>query len=263
MISVIMSVYNAEQYLKEALDSVINQTYKNFEFIIINDCSKDGSLAILKKYEQENRNIKLINNLDNLGLTRNLNLALSIAQGKYIARMDADDISELTRFEKQKQFLELHEDVDIIGSFSKNINEFGEVLGTRTTPVNHNEIISVLPKLCPMSHPTVMFRKSSLEKLCYYNVKYTTSQDYDMWFRAASAGLKFHNIPEYLLKYRMDGKYVGRKTFKFRWNDFKLRLEGYHKMKLPFYKYTYALIPLALGIIPSSMYAVLKTLDPR
>lgn len=263
MISVIMSVYNAEKYLKEAVDSVLNQTYKNFEFIIVNDCSKDNSLAILKEYERDHKNIILINNADNLGLTRNLNLALSIAKGKYVARMDADDISEPTRFEKQRQFLKGHKDVDIIGSFSKNINEFGEVLGTRTTPVNHSDIINVLPKLCPMSHPTIMFRKSSLQNLCYYNVKYTTSQDYDMWFRAAKAGLRFHNIPEYLLKYRMDSNYVGRKTFKFRWNDFKLRLEGYNKLNMPFYKYTYALIPLALGIIPNSMYAILKTLDPR
>ena len=172
--------------------------------------------------------------------------------------MDADDISEPTRFEKQRQFLTEHNDIDIVGSFSKNINEFGEVLSSRTAPINHSEIIKLLPKLCPMSHPTVMFRKSSLESLCYYNVKYTTSQDYDMWFRAAKAGLRFHNIPEYLLKYRMDSKYVGRKTFKFRWNDFKLRLEGYKNLNIPLYKYTYALIPLALGIIPSSIYAVLK-----
>lgn len=263
MISVIMSVYNAEQYLKEAVDSVLRQTYKNFEFIIVNDCSKDNSLAILKNYEKKHKNITLISNADNMGLTRNLNLALSIAKGEYIARMDADDISEPTRFEKQRLFLKTHKEVDIIGSFSKNINEFGVVLGTRTTPINHNDILNVLPKLCPMSHPTIMFRKSSLEKLCFYNVKYTTSQDYDMWFRAASAGLRFHNLPEYLLQYRMDDKYVARKTFKFRWNDFKLRLEGYHTMKLPFYKYTYALIPLALGIIPNSVYALLKTLDPR
>ena len=104
MISVIMSVYNAEKYLKEAVDSVLNQTYKNFEFIIVNDCSKDNSLAILKEYERDHKNIILINNADNLGLTRNLNLALSIAKGKYVARMDADDISELLDSKSKDNF---------------------------------------------------------------------------------------------------------------------------------------------------------------
>lgn len=258
-----MSVYNADKYLQEAVDSVLNQTYQDFEFIIINDCSKDKSAEILRNYEKIHKKIILIDNVDNLGLTRNLNLALTIAKGKYIARMDADDVCEPTRFEKQRAYLKKHKNVDIIGSFSTNINQDGEITGNRTVPVTHNDIMLLLPKLCPMTHPTVMFRKSSLKKLCNYNIKYNTSQDYDMWFRAASAGLKFHNLPEYLLKYRMDGKYVGRKTFKFRWNDFKLRLEGYKRLKLSLYDYRYALIPLALGILPKSLYSTLKMLDPR
>ena len=263
MISVIMSVYNAEKYLKEAIDSILNQTYKNFEFIIVNDCSKDNSWNILKEYEKKNISIKLINNEENLGLTKNLNRALAISKGDYIARMDADDVSELNRFERQIAFLETHEDVDIVGTFSKDINEFGEIIRTRTTPITHIDIIRMLPKFSPMAHPTVMFRKKSLEKIGFYNIKYRTSQDLEMWLRAAGAGLKFYNIPEYLFKYRMDDDYVGRKTFKYRWNDFKLRLEGYKHIKLPWYKYPYALIPLILGIIPESLYNLLKKMDPR
>jgi glycosyltransferase EpsE len=258
-----MSVYNAEKYLKEAVESILNQSYKDFEFIIVNDCSKDNSWTILKEFEKEHKSIRLINNAKNLGLTKNLNRALAISKGEYIARMDADDISELNRFERQIEFFEKHKRVDIIGTFSKDINEHGEIIGTRTTPITHKDIIKILPKLSPISHPTVMFRKKSLGKLGFYNVKYRTSQDYDMWFRAAGAGLEFYNIPEFLLKYRMDDDYVGRKTFKFRWNDFKLRLEGYKYINLPFYKYTYALIPLVLGIIPQSVYTLLKKIDPR
>ena len=263
MISVIMSVYNAEKYLKEAVDSILNQTYKNFEFIIINDCSSDNSLLILQEYEKIHDNIILINNIQNLGLTKNLNLALKHANGKYIARMDADDISELDRFQKQVDFLESNTSIDILGTFSKNINEKGEITGTRSTPITHKDIMKILPKLSPLSHPTVMFRKDSLEKIGFYNDKYKTSQDYDMWFRASRAGLKFYNIPEFLLKYRMNDDYIGRKTFKFRWNDFKLRLEGYKNIQLPFYYYVYALIPLVLGVIPGSVYLQLKKMDPR
>jgi glycosyltransferase involved in cell wall biosynthesis len=258
-----MSVYNAEKYLKEAVESILNQTYKNFEFIIINDCSLDNSWNILKGYEKDHKNIRLINNVENLGLTKNLNKALLLSKGQYIARMDADDISELNRFERQREFLENNEDVAILGTFSKDINEFGEVIRTRTVPITHIDIIRMLPKFSPISHPTVMFRKKKLEKLGYYNTKYRTSQDLDMWLRAAGAGLKFYNIPEYLFKYRMDNDYVGRKTFKFRWNDFKLRLNGYKHIKLPWYKYIYALIPLVLGIIPVTIYNLLKKIDPR
>ena len=263
MISVVMSVYNAEKYLKEAIDSILNQTYQDFEFIIVNDCSKDSSWAILKEFGDNNKRIKLINNTENLGLTKNLNRALAIAKGAYIARMDADDISELNRFERQIKYFNENKDVDILGTFSKDINEFGEVIRTRTTPITHQDILKMLPKFSPIAHPTVMFKKQSLEPLGFYNIKYRTSQDLEMWLRAAGAGLKFHNIPEYLFKYRMDSDYVSRKTFKFRWNDFKLRIEGYKHINLPWYKYVYASIPLILGIIPESIYNLLKRIDPR
>jgi glycosyltransferase involved in cell wall biosynthesis len=263
MISVIMSVYNAEKYLKEAVDSILGQTYKNFEFIIINDCSDDNSLPILKEYEMLHNNIILLNNTENLGLTKNLNIALNMASGKYIARMDADDISEPNRFRMQVDFLEKNSAIDILGTFSRNINEDGEITGTRSTPITHKDIMKILPKLSPLSHPTVMFRKESLKKIGFYNDKYLTSQDYDMWFRATRAGLKFYNLPEFLLKYRMNDDYISRKSFKFRWNDFRLRLEGYKNINLPFYKYIYALIPLVLGVIPGSVYLQLKKMDPR
>lgn len=258
-----MSVYNAEKYLEEAIDSIVNQTYQDFEFIIINDCSTDNSGAILNQYKQRYEQIVLISNSSNLGLTKNLNKALSIAKGDFIARMDADDISELNRFEVQHAFLHNNPNIDVLGSFSRNIDEKGTITGKRTAPISHRDILKVLPKLCPLAHPTVMFRKESLAKIGFYNEKYITSQDYDMWFRAAKEGLQFYNIPELLLKYRMNDKYVGRKTFKFRWNDFKLRLEGYKRMRLPLHQYAYALIPLVLGVIPGFMYAHLKKLDPR
>ena len=263
MISVVMSVYNAEKYLKEAIDSILNQTYQDFEFIIINDCSKDKSLAILKDYEKSHKSIKLINNTENLGLTKSLNRALAISKGEYIARMDADDISKSNRFERQIAFLKKHKTIDILGTFSNNIDEHGKTIGSRTVPVMHNEIMQMLPKLSPVSHPTVMFKRKSLKKIGFYNPKYRTSQDLEMWFRAAGAGLKFHNIPEVLFEYRIDRDFLARKTFRFRCNDFKLRLEGYKCINLPWYKYAYAFIPIILGMIPNPIYQVLRKMDPR
>lgn len=264
MISVIMSVYNAEKYLKEAVDSILNQSFKDFEFIIINDCSKDSSTKILKEYEEVNDNIILLHNLDNFGLTRNLNLALSIANGKYIARMDADDISNSSRFERQIGFLKKEKSTyDIVGTFSEDIDGKGKKIRTRTVPVTHSAILRMLPRLSPLIHPTVMFKKSSVQRIGFYNTKYKTSQDLELWLRSAGAGLKFYNIPEYLFQYRMDETFIGRKSFKFRWNDFKIRIEGYKHINLPWYEYGFAFIPLILGIIPKEIYTLLKKIDPR
>lgn len=263
MVSVVMSVYNAEKYLAEAIESIVNQTYQDFEFIIVNDCSNDSSLDIILDYEKRYNSIRLLNNTKNIGLTKSLNKAISVAKGEFIARMDADDISEHHRFERQIAYFEEHDDIDILGTFSNDINGQGEIFRKRTTPVHHDDIVRMLPKLCPMAHPTVMFRKDSLALIGFYNERFRTSQDLEMWFRAAGVGLRFANIPEFLFKYRMDSDFLDRKTFQFRWNDYKLRLEGFKYIKLPWYKYGYAFIPILLGILPSSVYNSLKKIDPR
>lgn len=165
MISVVMSVYNTEKYLEEAIDSILNQTYQDFEFIIVNDCSTDRTWEILKDYEKRFSSIKLINNTENLGLTKSLNKALAIAKGEYIARMDADDISEPNRFERQLAYFKEHQSIDILGTFSNDIDEQGQAFRTRTAPVDHKDIVNMLPKLCPISHPTVIFKKIVWKKL--------------------------------------------------------------------------------------------------
>lgn len=263
MISVIMSVYNAEKYLREAIESILTQSFTEFEFIIINDKSNDSSLKIIKEYEQEDGRIKLIKNKQNLGLTRSLNKGLSIAKYKYIARMDADDISMCDRFEKQVKFLEKNYDIDILGSYAYDINGKNKIIGKRRVPLSHSDILEMLPILSPLIHPSVMFRKNSLDKTNGYNENFRTSQDYELWFRAASKGLKFHNLPEYLLKYRMDNDYYKRKSIKYRFNDMKIRYNGYKQNDIPFYKWYLLFIPFIIGIVPKSIYKYLKIIDPR
>lgn len=258
-----MSVYNAEDYLKESVESILNQTYKDFEFIIYDDASTDNSRTILEKYKSLDNRLCLHFNTKNEGLTKNLNLAIKQSQGGFIARMDADDICDPERLEKQLSFLNTHPEIDILGTFCEDINEKGKIIGKRAVPVTHEEVIKTLPKLNPISHPTVMFRKTALNKLSGYNEKYRILQDYNLWFRAAAAGLKFHNIPEFLVQYRMNLSYVKRKSFRYRFTDIRLRIEGYKKIKLPFYKYFYAFIPLFLSITPPFLYKILKKIDPR
>jgi glycosyltransferase involved in cell wall biosynthesis len=258
-----MSAFNDEKFLIESLESVIGQTYRNFELILFDDGSKDATSDIIREYAGKDKRIIPVFNDRNLGLTVNLNRGIKLSRGVYIARMDADDISMSTRFEKQVSFLDLNPGIDLVGSASADINSEGNEIQLRTVPEKHQDIINLLPKANPITHSAVMFRKKSFESIDFYNESYRTIQDYEMWFRAAGKGLKFHNMSEVLLKYRMDDDYVSRKSFSYRISDCKLRLKCFHHINLPYYKYYYALIPVFLGLIPRKLYPYVKRIDPR
>jgi len=262
-VSIVMSAYNCESFLKQALDSIMNQSYTEFELILIDDASTDSTKIIIQNFAGKYSRISAIYNDVNQGLTANLNTAISLAKGEYIARMDADDISLPSRIQKQIKFLDEHPEIDLVGSAAYDINEYGEEIQLRQSPNLHDDIIALLPKANPITHSTVMFRKESFASIGYYNEAYRTTQDYDMWFRAAGKGLKFHNLQEILLKYRMDNNYHKRKSFKYRLYDCKLRLQGFKYINLPFYRYYYALIPIILGMLPYKLYRSIKKLDPR
>jgi glycosyltransferase involved in cell wall biosynthesis len=262
-VSIIMSVYNAQTYLEEAISSILNQNYSDFEFLIVDDCSTDDSLNIIDLFMKTDQRIQLIQNKSNQGLTKNLNILIRKANGKYIARMDADDISHPDRLKKQVEFLDNDPNTDILGTFSQNISEKGEIIGIRKVPVTNDEIIKLLPKLNPISHPTVMFRSSSLKEIGGYDERFRTSQDFHLWFKAAGHGLRFYNMPKVLFQYRMNDNYIARKSFRYRWNEFKIKLDGYQLIKYPWYKYHTALISLILAFSPSFLFILLKKMDPR
>ena len=147
LVSVIMSVYNGEKYLVQAIDSILNQTYQNFEFIIIDDCSTDNSSHILQEYAKKDSRIKIIKKEKNIGIKgfiENLNLGISIAEGKYIARMDADDISLPERFQKQVTFLENNPEIFMVGAQIDFINEKNEIIGEKAGALEHEEIVKPL-----------------------------------------------------------------------------------------------------------------------
>ena len=262
-ISVIMSVYNAKMFLEEAIKSILNQSFTDFEFLIVDDCSNDGSKKILDLYAQKDSRIKIFTNKENLRLTKNLNKLIEMSNGEYIARMDADDISLSERFNEQIKYFEDHLEVDILGTFSENISNNGTVTGKRKVPITHKEIVKLLPILNPLSHPTVMFRTSALKLIGGYDERYRTSQDFYLWYKAVEKGLKINNIPSVLFQYRMDDDYISRKSFQYRLNEFKIKLDGYKLIKLPWYKYHYALISLVLAFVPPFLFSQLKKIDPR
>lgn len=199
LVSVVMSVYNTEAYLKESIDSILNQTYKNFEFIIINDGSTDKSLAIIQSYND--RRIVVLNQ-KNTGLAKALNNGIAIASGKYIARMDADDIAMPNRLDLQVAFLESNADYVIVGSNAAFIDVNGEYLYTSKFPITNEQMALTLP-LSPFFHSSTMFQKKGFEECNGYNeeIKHYF-EDRILWNKMAKLG-KLYNIDIALIKYRI------------------------------------------------------------
>lgn len=200
-----MPVYNAGKYLNAAIESVLQQTFGDFEFLIFNDASTDNSLDIIQSYA-DNR-IVLINSGVNKGYLEHLNHGIRMARGKYIARMDADDISSIHRFEKQVALLDAHEEIGVCGSWATLIREDNDgkdsVVGIAKKPSTHADILDVFYKENPFFHSSVMLRRSLLVgQGLYYDQDYYTSEDYHLWY-LLSARTRLHIIEEPLLQYRL------------------------------------------------------------
>lgn len=204
-ITVLMPVYNCELYIKEAVDSILNQTFSDFEFIIIDDASTDSTISILETYNDSR--IQLIKKPQNSGYTNSLNFGLSIAKGEYIARMDGDDISLPERFAKQVVFLDANPEIILCGTSFKIIGK-DQII---TVAEHHEDIKLAMLRDCCIGHPTVMMRKVYFDKFSLsYDVTKEPAEDYDLWTRLLIIG-KLHNLQEVLLHYRLHDLQVSRK----------------------------------------------------
>lgn len=202
LVSVIMPVFNGETFLKESIQSILNQTYKNFEFIIINDGSTDTSASILSHFTNKDNRIKIYTFLDNAGVVRCLNKGIELSQGKYIARMDADDISLPNRLKKQVLFLEQNPKYYLIGSQTEMINQKGKQLGVFTQLYSSYEELKISSLFySPFSHPTIMIKKEFLNSTSYHS-DFHKIEDYDLWIRLLENNFA-SNLNETLLLYRI------------------------------------------------------------
>jgi len=200
-ISVIMPVYNGEKFLREAIESILNQTYSDFEFIIANDGSTDKTLDIIIEYQEVDPRIVILKG-EKQGLVKTLNDAIQISKGDYIARMDADDISFSRRFEKQIELIE-KEKLDICGCHYLLINESGKCLDTVLTPIDDNGLILYLAIGVPFAHGSVMFRKDfMLTNNLRYGQGVKFAEDKALWIAMYKNSAKFSNVNEILFKYR-------------------------------------------------------------
>ncbi|MBI5787570.1 MAG: glycosyltransferase [Candidatus Schekmanbacteria bacterium] len=198
-VSVLMSVYNGERFLRDSIESILKQTFQNFEFLIVNDGSTDRSREIILSYL--NQRIKLIDNGQNIGLTRALNKGLSLAKGEYIARMDADDLSLPARLEKQAAFLDAHPETGVLGINNWIIDERGDEVRKDNRLIGHEEIMAGLLSENRFVHSSLMFRKKFLDMQGYYAEHYPYAQDYELILRLSEV-CKLANLPEYLHKWR-------------------------------------------------------------
>lgn len=209
-VSVIMSVYNGEGFLKEAIESITSQSFCDYEFIITDDCSLDNSLNIIKDYAKSDSRIIVVCNKENKGLATSLNYMIDIAQGDFIARMDADDISEVNRLEKQVEIFDSSLDVDFVFSNTVLIDDHNNVICDSWRPKNIKIILRLLNLVNYVPHPTVMV-KSEIFKINKYNANFVTGQDKELWLRLVDKGIRFYFMNEMLLKYRINFNSVRNK----------------------------------------------------
>jgi glycosyltransferase involved in cell wall biosynthesis len=197
-VTILMPVFNGEKYIKEAMQSILDQTFEDFEFLIINDGSTDQSLRIIKEFNDQR--IRVLENENNIGLIATLNKGIENCRGEYIARMDCDDISMPKRLEIQVEYMDKHPDIGIAGSFAKIKSKGLEYIGRYFC--ESEEIRANLLFNTAFAHPSVIIRKEVLLKNnLKFDEKFKHAEDYDLWERASDL-VKFSNIPEVLLIYR-------------------------------------------------------------
>lgn len=253
-VSVIMGIYNCSDYLPYAIDSIISQTYSDWELILCDDASTDNTYEVADQYRQKYPNkIIILKNENNSKLSYTLNRCLEYATGKYIARMDGDDKCLPERFERQIAFLKEHPDIDLVGTSMQCFDDSG--LGRINYSVESPDYYT-LSRALPFHHATIMTYKYVYDKLGGYTVSSRTvrGQDYDLWFRFYHEGFKGDNLSEPLYLVREDANAIRRRKVKYRINGMKTTIYGYRLLGYPWW---WAIRPISKSllkcVIPASL----------
>ena len=256
-ISVIMGIYNCADTLKDAIDSILAQTVKNWELILCDDGSKDNTYTIaeffLKQYPEK---IVLLQNQENKGLNFTLNRCLEFAKGKYIARMDGDDTCSPNRFEKELEAFRDHPDLAVVSTAMEYFDENG-VWGC----IRHPQFVTKRDFLygTPFCHAPCMVRKDVMDRVGGYTESkwLLRVEDYHLWVKIYNFGYKGMNLNEPLYQMRDDRNAYNRRKFRYRLNETYVRILAIQELKLPVWGYIYALRPLLVGLLPNKIYDIL------
>ncbi len=249
LVSVIMGVYNCEMTLEDSINSILNQSFTDFEFIICDDASSDKSLEIISRCAQKDTRIRVLCNPVNSGLAPTLNKCIENAQGTYLARMDGDDISKKDRFQKQVDFLETHEEYAFCGASAELFDDEG-VWGLRKCieKPKPKDFLSVSPFI----HPSTMFRKKAVVDAGLYKIKNIgRSEDYELFMRLYAKGFIGYNFQDFLLTYREDKNCFTKRKTKYLFIESNIRYEGFKALNLLPKGLPYVFRPIILGLLPS------------
>ncbi len=262
LISVVMATFNEPvNYIRESIESILKQTYKNFEFIIVDDSTKPETIDAINTFAKDKR-VRIIRENSRMGFVRALNEGLRIAKGEFIVRMDGDDVSLKDRFEKQLDFFKLHKDIDVLGGNMLIINETSEIVSLRKYP-NHGFLLQLNAIFrSPVAHPTVMFRRSILENHFFYDESFKKAEDTEFWFRLRNNGFKFANLPYNLLMFRISGDLAKKRNVEHFSYNFRARYKNFS------WKYFYVDIPSVLAsklylIIPSKIISYFYSVENK
>ncbi len=252
-----MGIYNCASTLQESLDSLYSQTFQNFEIIMCDDGSIDNTYQIAENNAKNHSNIVLLKNDQNLGLASSLNKCLETAKGKYIARMDADDISLPDRFEKEYDFLESNKDYAMVSSNMIHFDESGEFARSRK---KEKEVLKRdFLAGNPFSHPACMVRKDVYNELGGYTIAnwLKRCEDYHLWYKMYLQGYKGYNLSDCLLMFRDDKNALARRKLKNRIYVARLKYYIVRDFRLGPLNYIYCLKPIVVGLLPKRLYSYL------
>lgn len=261
-VSVAMAIYNCAPTLREALDSILAQTYTDWELILCDDGSTDETSAIATEYSMKYDNILLLENVHNQGLPATLNTCIKYAQGDYIARMDGDDISLPDRFEKEVKFLDEHPEYALVSCAMINFDENGD-WGVQRKPERPTVMDFVNDS--PFCHAPCMMRKAALADVGNYTVRkeLRRGQDYFLWHKFYAKGYKGYNFQEPYYKMRDDKDAALRRGFNVGYmqrinkalDSSKIKREIYRDLKIPYRYWIYSLRPVLIAMLPYRLYA--------
>lgn len=248
-VSVVMSVYNDSSHLKEAVDSILGQTYSDFEFLIADDGSTDSSDKILDEYATKDARVKVFHQ-KNIGLTKTLNNLIKQSKGEYIARMDSDDISLSDRFAEEVKFLDENLSVAVISCFAKVIDADSKEIGEHRPGVTNDQIKKLIFFSGQLCHPAVMFRKQAFLSIGGYDENFKYAQDLKLWFKFITS-FKVANLPKFLFLWRKTSNGIGVEKFKEQQKFAQLaRFEAMQNGLYPKYYFLFLIWPYLRSLVP-------------
>lgn len=258
MISIIMSTHNRGNKIRRAVDSILNQSIQDFEFIICDDHSTDDTLNIIKEYSKKDKRIKILSNVKNLGLQKSLNKCIDIASGEYIARMDDDDYSNKNRLQVELNFIKFY-GADFVGSNVEFYSDSKGIYGKKTYPEKPTKIDLI--KSCVFCHPSILIKSSVLKRAKYSeDPKHLRVEDYELWLRLYSMGYIGMNIQDSLLIYTKDKDSVKNIKLVDRIHAFRLLNDYFYEYNLPLKYYFFVLYPIIKFVIPSNIRILINYL---